>query len=618
MITLLQTKLNRHDLYEIILSVLTSRCLYMRGKGENRSFPSFPPPEIVFNLIKSTQTIFQNESSLLRLHFTKANNGNTKEDTNNTVTPINFIIVGDLHGNIDDLLRIFEDNSYPPDAKYVFTGDYVDRGTCSVEIMLLLFSLKNLYPNHIFLLRGNHESQDICSIYGFQSECERKYPNSLFKDNNIVSDSFELDNISVGPSSDQLQPSTSLKNVSNCDSTENQEVIELDSSRNSTIDDDHTNDGFNSSFLDLEINLNSINLPSLFPTSSTNVTHEDNQSTKIDVENEYFSFQNYHYNNYNDNDENYNDNTSFYCHDQNILPNKIYQAFTESFSYMPFAAVIEDQIFCVHGGISPDVSFLEQIEEIKRPCLPSDNLVSNGILWSDPRNDLPMGEGTGNGFEPSDRGTGYLYSESRLNDFLKANSLTYLIRSHEPCEEGVNKPFGDDGRCITVFSNSDYCGMENNAAIVKLTPIDSSLLPSSSSSSTLLSSSSFSSGPNVVNDNNNNDNNSVSINIENLSNQYKQNNHENINNDKYNHDNIIYNDNDNEFVKDSVYISFRYYEPLQRNELNTRRVIIPEWIFSNINPKPPINFSNVKYHYHDNDLFNSIIDEPVELFYSGI
>lgn len=91
-------------------------------------------------------------------------------------------------GQFFDLLEIFRRNGYPSDKHaYLFNGDFVDRGSWSTEIALVLYAYKWLRPNGIFLNRGNHETDDMNKAYGFEGECKAKYNERVFK---VFSESF--------------------------------------------------------------------------------------------------------------------------------------------------------------------------------------------------------------------------------------------------------------------------------------------------------------------------------------------------------------------------------------------------------------------------------------------
>jgi serine/threonine-protein phosphatase PP1 catalytic subunit len=117
--------------------------------------------EVLF-LINKAREIFMSQPVLLELE-----------------APIK--IVGDVHGQYYDLLRLFEYGGFPPSANYLFLGDYVDRGKQSVETACLVLAYKIKFPENFFLLRGNHECAGINRIYGFYDECKRRYNVKVWK-----------------------------------------------------------------------------------------------------------------------------------------------------------------------------------------------------------------------------------------------------------------------------------------------------------------------------------------------------------------------------------------------------------------------------------------------------
>lgn len=114
------------------------------------------PFEDAINIVRSAESIIRKEPNLLSLH-----------------SPI--IIVGDLHGQFLDLIRIFQKNGIPPGKKYLFLGDLVDRGDFSFDILIFLFLLKILHSESIFFIRGNHEFNSLTSTMGFFNEIIDKY-----------------------------------------------------------------------------------------------------------------------------------------------------------------------------------------------------------------------------------------------------------------------------------------------------------------------------------------------------------------------------------------------------------------------------------------------------------
>merc|ERR1712166_1039346 len=111
---------------------------------------------------------------------------NEEPNVNRLPTPSEerkIVVVGDLHGSLGDLDKIFKDHGSPGqrgDTMYVFNGDFVDRGPQGVEVMLVLLAMKVLHPKHMFLNRGNHEDKAITHSYGFEQETCTKYDKGMY------------------------------------------------------------------------------------------------------------------------------------------------------------------------------------------------------------------------------------------------------------------------------------------------------------------------------------------------------------------------------------------------------------------------------------------------------
>jgi len=150
---IIHTVLNQYEKY-----YLTTLMDYELLGSSEFPIPKFSADTII-SLCESVISVLSKQESLLRIDG-----------------PV--YVVGDLHGNIRDLLRVFTRCGDPSDTQYLFLGDYVDRGDFSIEVITLLFALAIKYPSNIHLLRGNHEFSDVNSHYGFKDQVEAVFPQS--------------------------------------------------------------------------------------------------------------------------------------------------------------------------------------------------------------------------------------------------------------------------------------------------------------------------------------------------------------------------------------------------------------------------------------------------------
>jgi serine/threonine-protein phosphatase PP1 catalytic subunit len=121
---------------------------------------------------------------------------------------------------------------------------------------------------------------------------------------------------------------------------------------------------------------------------------------------------------------------------------------------MPIAAVVEDKIFCMHGGLSPDLDHLSNINDIVRPTdVPDEGLLCD-LLWADPDSQVQ-------GWGYNGRGVSFTFGYNIISDFLKKYDLELICRAHQVVEDGYE--FQADRQLVTIFSAPNYCGEFDNA-----------------------------------------------------------------------------------------------------------------------------------------------------------
>jgi serine/threonine-protein phosphatase PP1 catalytic subunit len=143
---------------------------------------------------------------------------------------------------------------------------------------------------------------------------------------------------------------------------------------------------------------------------------------------------------------------------------RIWRSFTDLFNWLPVAALIDEKILCMHGGLSPELKNIQNIQEISRPTdIPDTGLLCD-LLWSDPDKDALE-------YDENDRGVSVIFGEKIVQDFNKKNDLDLIIRAHQVVDDGYE--FFAQRQLITIFSAPNYCGEFDNSAGIMI--IDESL-----------------------------------------------------------------------------------------------------------------------------------------------
>uniref|UniRef100_A0A2K5ZJ04 Serine/threonine-protein phosphatase n=2 Tax=Cercopithecidae TaxID=9527 RepID=A0A2K5ZJ04_MANLE len=133
---------------------------------------------------------------------------------------------------------------------------------------------------------------------------------------------------------------------------------------------------------------------------------------------------------------------------------KLWKTFTDCFNCLPIAAIVDEKIFCCHGGLSPDLQSMEQIRRIMRPTDVPDQGLLCDLLWSDPDKDVL-------GWGENDRGVSFTFGAEVVAKFLHKHDLDLICRAHQVVEDGYE--FFAKRQLVTLFSAPNYCGEFDNA-----------------------------------------------------------------------------------------------------------------------------------------------------------
>ncbi|RDL30698.1 Serine phosphatase [Venustampulla echinocandica] len=313
-------------------------------------------------------------------------------------------ICGDIHGQFHDLMELFRVGGDVPDTNYLFMGDFVDRGFYSLESFLLLLCLKVRYPDRMTLIRGNHESRQITTVYGFYDECLRKYGSAnVWRYCCEVFDYLALGAIVLGAST-ALEPSK-------------QNVPASAASTQDDVDSD----------IEIEVLSHDGSIIQKFPRGKARgLIGQNNSAAK----------------------------RSSSPAAKTGPPGTGASGWSRGSTGSSSGAVL-----CVHGGLSPLIDGVDKIRLLDRKQeVPHEGAMCD-LLWSDPD------EIDGWGLSP--RGAGFLFGADIVKVFNHANDLSMIARAHQLVMEGFKEMFDNSIVTVWSAPNYCYrCG--NVAAILEL------------------------------------------------------------------------------------------------------------------------------------------------------
>jgi diadenosine tetraphosphatase ApaH/serine/threonine PP2A family protein phosphatase len=297
----------------------------------------------------------------------------------------------------------------------MLTGDFVDRGFYSLESFLLLLCLKVRYPDRMTLIRGNHESRQITTVYGFYDECLRKYGSAnVWRYCCDVFDYLALGAIVLG-ASNTLSPAD--------ESTSPQDYIDQDT--------------------EIEVCNADGQVMSRFPRQRLPAPKSPNGADVAEGS------------------DNAGSSSSSNGPGKTGPPGSGASGSSGGSIGNPAGAVL-----CVHGGLSPLIDSVDKIRLLDRKQeVPHEGAMCD-LLWSDPD------EIDGWGLSP--RGAGFLFGADIVKVFNHRNDLSLIARAHQLVMEGFKEMF--DASIVTVWSAPNYCYRCGNvAALLELSEDESGL-----------------------------------------------------------------------------------------------------------------------------------------------
>ncbi|KAF2493817.1 Metallo-dependent phosphatase [Lophium mytilinum] len=312
-------------------------------------------------------------------------------------------ICGDIHGQFHDLMELFRVGGDVPDTNYLFMGDFVDRGFYSLESFLLLLCLKVRYPDRITLIRGNHESRQITTVYGFYDECLRKYGSAnVWRYCCEVFDYLALGALVSGAAT-TLEPSDAP-------------FADLNSQASMPG-------------LDQDIEIETLNASGEVMFRFARNSEQSSSAAP-------------------------SQNTS-----SSPLPTPARTGAPgtgASSSSSGSTGSSTGAVLCVHGGLSPLIDTIDKIRLLDRKQeVPHEGAMCD-LLWSDPD------EIDGWGLSP--RGAGFLFGADIVKCFNYKNDLSLIARAHQLVMEGFKEMF--DSTIVTVWSAPNYCYRCGNVAAI--------------------------------------------------------------------------------------------------------------------------------------------------------